>query len=153
MSEFLLCPRAKAVLPLKRIRLCALLLCFSLGVTGGMGTVLAEGNPQPVNLPGEIAARIAQCWTPPRMDPGQILEVTVRLAFSRTGAVIGEPRVAYIRAPAQAGLHEKTAASVLAAIRACTPLPFTASLGAAIAGRILAIHIRSLPLSGRPRLT
>ena len=87
------------------------------------------------------------------MDPGQILEVTVRLAFSRTGAVIGEPRVAYIRAPAQAGLHEKIAASVLAAIRACTPLPFTASLGAAIAGRILAIHIRSLPLSGRPRLT
>ena len=76
----------------------------------------------------------------------------MRLSFSRTGAVIGEPRITYISAPAHAGLREKITISVLAAIRACTPLPFTPALGEAIAGRMFAIRLNSLPLTGRQRL-
>ncbi len=80
-----------------------------------------------------------------------MIEVTVRLSFNRAGVVIGEPRVTYIRAREQA-LRERIASSVFAAIKACTPLPFTPSLGAAIAGRMFVIRFNSLPLSGRKRL-
>jgi hypothetical protein len=111
----------------------------------------AGNDPPPVNLPGQIAAGIERCWAPPRPEPPQEIEVTVRLSFSRTGAVIGEPRVTYVRAPDETGLREKITASILAAIKACTPLPFTPSLGAAIAGRMLAIRFRSLPLSRKQR--
>jgi hypothetical protein len=83
----------------------------------------------------------------------QVIEVTVRLSFSSAGVPIGEPRVVYVSAPSEHGLREKIVASILAAVRACTPLPFTPSLGAAIAGRMLAIRFRSLPLSGPQRQT
>lgn len=121
-------------------------------VLGGCAA-LAQSNLTPINLPNQIGERLARCWQAPHTDPPQIIEVTVRLSFSRTGAVIGEPRVVYVRAAADAGLKEKVANSVVAAIKACTPLPFTPSLGAAIAGRVLAIRFNSLPLSGRQRLT
>ncbi len=111
----------------------------------------AQSKPSPINLPGQIGERLAQCWEAPRTDPPQAVEVTVRLSFSRSGAVIGAPRIAYIYAPDVAGLKDKIKESFLAAIKACTPLPFTPALGAAIAGRILAIRIRSLPFTGRPR--
>ncbi len=75
----------------------------------------------------------------------------MRLSFSSAGAVIGEPRVVYVRAPAEPGLREKIVASILAAVRDCTPLPFTPSLGAAIAGRMFAIRFRSLPVLGQQR--
>jgi hypothetical protein len=113
----------------------------------------ANENAPPVNLPAQIGERIAQCWQAPQTDPPQVIEVTVRLSFSRTGTLIGEPRVVYVRAAKQAGLREKVVNSVIAAIKACTPLPFTPALGAAIAGRIFAIRLNSLPLTGRQRFT
>ncbi len=84
--------------------------------------------------------------------PSEAIEVTVRLSFSRAGAVIGEPRVTYVHSPATVGLREKIAASVLAAIKTCTPLPFTPALGAAIAGRMFSIRFRTLPDSGGRRV-
>jgi hypothetical protein len=80
-----------------------------------------------------------------------VIEVTIRLSFSCDGAVIGVPRVTYISA-AETELRKKVSASILAAVKACTPLAFTPSLGAAIAGRMLAIRLRSVPLSGPQRL-
>jgi hypothetical protein len=124
----------------------------ALAFAGGPGA-FAESKLPAVSAPAEIGRHISQCWKAPRTDPPQVIEVTVRLSFSRTGAVIGEPRVVYIGAAAEAKLRGEIAASILAAIKACTPLPFTPSLGAAIAGRMFAIRFRSLPLSGRQRLT
>ncbi|MGA7329362.1 MAG: hypothetical protein WBX25_33985 [Rhodomicrobium sp.] len=134
---------------LRFLRLYRLLL--SCLIAAAAGPAEAGSSSQPINSPREIGGRIAGRWTPPRTV--EMLEVTVRLSFSRTGAVIGEPRVTYIKAPDEGGLKEKIKTSVLAAIKACTPLPFTPSLGAAIAGHMLSIRIRSLPLSGRQRLT
>ncbi len=115
------------------------------------GGALAQDPPATLTLPGQIGDRLSQCWTPPRTDPPRLIEVTVRLSFSRAGAIIGEPRVVYIRAPAEVGLKERIASSVRAAVKACTPLPFSPALGAAIAGRMFAIRFRSLPLSVRQR--
>ena len=123
------------------------LYCFVLSMAA-FEAALAENGTQ-INLPREIGERIGRCWTPPEMVPPQVLEVTVRLSFSRTGSVIGEPRITYIRVPDQAGFRDKIKASVFAAIKACSPLPFTPALGAAIAGRMFAIRFRSLPVTGR----
>jgi len=133
-------------------QLTAGILCCGLFTFSGSVVAIAK-DEAPINLPAEIGERISQCWHVPRTDPQQIIEVTVRLSFSRTGAVIGEPRISYVRAPVQAALKEHIAKSILAAIKACTPLPFTPALGAAIAGRVLAIRFNSLPLTGRQRLT
>jgi len=114
---------------------------------------LAEKKSQaPINVLGQIGERLAQCWQAPLTDPPQTVEVTVRLSFSRTGAVIGAPRVTYVSAPAEAGLREKIKASILEAIKACTPLPFTPSLGAAIAGRMMAIRFNARPLTGKQQI-
>ena len=69
----------------------------------------------------------------------------MRLSFSRSGALIGVPRITYIRGPAV--LREAIASSALTAVKTCTPLAFTPELGAAIAGRMLAIRLRALPAS------
>jgi hypothetical protein len=129
-----------------------LLFCFIV-FPGRCTEALAQANGTPLNLPGQIGGRIAQCWKAPQTHATQVIEVTVRLSFSDAGVPIGEPRVVYVRAPAEPGLREKIVASILAAVRACTPLPFTPSLGAAIAGRMLAIRLRSLPLLGPQRQT
>ena len=115
---------------------------------GGSGIVFAEGKAAPINEVGKISGRIAECWSPPRMVPARAIEVTVRLSFSRDGAVIGKPRIVHIQ-PAEPDLRERITASVLNAITACTPLSFTPALGAGIAGRILVLRFRSLPLTGR----
>jgi hypothetical protein len=130
------------------------LLLVSFGAFLGSCTVaIAQENGTPINVPGQIGGRIAQCWKAPQTQAAQVIEVTVRVSFSSSGVPIGEPRVVYIRAPAEPGLREKIVASVLAAVKACKPLAFTPSLGAAIAGRMLVIRFRSLPLSGPQRLT
>ena len=129
--------------------LCALLLFCFIVFAGGCTEALAQANGTPLNLPGQIGGRIAQCWKAPPTQAAQVIEVTVRLSFSSAGVPIGEPRVVYVRAPAEPGLREKIVASILAAVRACTPLPFTPSLGAAIAGRMLAIRFRSLAAPGK----
>ncbi len=113
------------------------------------GAALAQNQSAPVTLPGQIGGRLSKCWIPPGTEPAELVEVTIRLSFSRAGAIIGEPRVVYIRGPAR--LKERIAASALAAVKACSPLPFTPALGAAIAGRIFAIRLRLLPVSGRQR--
>jgi len=103
----------------------------------------------PINLPGQISSQIVRCWTPPQTDTPQAIEVTVRLSFSRAGAVIGVPRATFVKAPAEPGLRQLVVASILAAVKACTPLNFTPSLGAAIAGQIFAIRFMSLPVTGK----
>ena len=87
---------------LKFLRLYRLLL--SCLIAAAAGPAEAGSSSQPINSPREIGGRIAGRWTPPRTV--EMLEVTVRLSFSRTGAVIGEPRVTYIKAPDEGGLKE-----------------------------------------------
>jgi hypothetical protein len=116
-------------------------------LTAGVSSTLAEENPAQINLPGQIAEHIAKCWKPPRTDPPSLIAVTIRISFSRAGAVIAEPFVTYVRAPDVPGLEEEAKRTLLAAVRACTPLPFTPFLGAAIAGRMFSIQFRSLPSS------
>jgi hypothetical protein len=83
-----------------------------------------------------IATGLAQCWRPPRDDD----QVTVRLSFTRDGAVIGGPRIVFVQSRGGRAGDAALANSMMAAIRDCTPLHFSARLGSAIAGQVLAIR-------------
>jgi len=91
-----------------------------------------------------IATGIAACWRPPHDDD----QVTVRISFTQEGAVIGEPRIVFVQSSGGAADDAALADSMLAAIRDCTPLHFSARLGSAIAGQVL--NIRFI---GRSRAT
>ena len=114
--------------------------CASLGIA----VVLAlsaqaspvEAQPPLVARVHGIATGLAACWRPPHDDD----QVTVRLSFTRDGAVIGEPRIVYAHSSGGAADDSRLAQSMLAAIRECTPLHFSARLGSAIAGQVLDIR-------------
>ena len=96
--------------------------------------------PRPaIALPRDIADRLSACWTPPPVAANETMQVTIRVSFRRDGEVIGTPATPFLRArdaTARTALRE----TLMSAIRACTPLRFTPSLGKAIAGRIFAIR-------------
>jgi hypothetical protein len=96
-----------------------------------------KDEPRQLQTLRDVGPAIARCWLPPAVDgPG---EITVTLSFNRTGAIIGVPHISYSRAldPEQ---KQRLKASVLYALAHCGPLPFSPSLGAAIAGQVFAIR-------------
>ncbi len=99
-------------------------------------SVAAPDQPPPISRLNEIAPRIAACVHLPREDD----EITVRLSFNRSGALIGRPRIMFMKSSGGPDGEAALANALLAAMHDCTPLPFTESLGAAIAGNVMTIH-------------
>ncbi len=94
--------------------------------------------------PRQIAEHLAACWQP----PAEGSEVTVRVSFSRNGAVIGKPRVTYVK-PGQGADRASVVGSLEQAFARCAPLRLSADLGSAIAGRPFAIRFIA-PGASRP---
>ena len=89
----------------------------------------------------EVADALAACWAPPaQFDDHPWNQVTLRVSFKRDGTVNGLPRVPYVdeglTGTARSGLTQ----SLMGALKRCTPLPLSATLGAAIAGQIFALR-------------
>ena len=85
----------------------------------------------------EVGRALAGCWHPPVGVAWSA--VTVRVAFRRDGTIYGLPRIPFVDA---AGVEAKASVtqSLGAALKSCVPLPFSPSLGAAVAGEIFAIR-------------
>ena len=69
------------------------------------------------------------------------MRVTLRIAFTRNGEVLGEPRFTYLTPgmpPEIKAAYERALTDML---DRCTPLPITKELGAPIAGRPFVIPI------------
>jgi hypothetical protein len=115
------------------------LLALSLGASAQ----LAEAQPAVSRVQG-IATGIAACWRPLHDDD----QVTVRVSFTRDGAVIGEPRIVFVQSSGGRADDPALVHSMVTAIRDCTPLHFSAQLGSAIAGQVLDIRF-----IGRSRAT
>jgi hypothetical protein len=62
-------------------------------------------------------------------------EATLRFSFRRDGALIGEPFVTRSEPKREAPGQAEFIAGRIAALKACAPLPLSAELGGAIAGR------------------
>lgn len=84
----------------------------------------------------DVFAAIQSCWRPPAGSGYSGQEITLRMSFKRNGEVLGQPRITYYRTGTEADQREPFTRSVREAFAQCTPLPFTESLGRAIAGRI-----------------
>ncbi len=63
------------------------------------------------------------------------MRVTLRLAFTRDGAILGEPRFTFTTPGVPADVRATYQRAVVDMLSRCTPLPITKELGAAIAGR------------------
>jgi hypothetical protein len=100
----------------------------------------------------DIAPALRRCWTPPAIDgPDTGVMATVRFSLRRDGSLFGQPRVTWETKRSDPDLRRRFTASVVAAIRACTPMRLSQPLGAAIAGRPLSIRFHGrAPTNERP---
>jgi hypothetical protein len=95
----------------------------------------ACGSREPVNSIAEMSAAIYACWQPPRGTAG--MSLTLRFSLRRNGTFIGKPRATFSKLGPDDDLNKAFVASVLVALEKALPIPFTESMGGAIAGRML----------------
>jgi hypothetical protein len=89
----------------------------------------------------EMFAALRACWQPPPKDEARHgMEYTVRFAFKRDGDIVAPPRMTYVSHDAPAEVRDKYRGAIDAALKRCTPLPFTDAMGGAVAGRPIAIR-------------
>jgi hypothetical protein len=137
----------------------AALLTLGAGLVGSAQPVRAAGgmlmtievtndNPRPqrphgqLNTLREILRAISRCWAFPAVDDGrQPVDVIFQLSFKRSGELFGKPRVVKFSREVSQRERERFYQAVVEAIDRCSPMPFTDTMGGAIAGRTLQIRI------------
>ncbi len=115
-------------------------LRFKLDV--GNDVAQSPDRDKPLDHLKDIGPVLSKCLQLPPQDsarPG--MQVTMRLGFSKSGKVLGAPRFTYIthEAPEDVRTAYRSAANDM--LDRCQPLPLTAGLGGAIAGRPVIISI------------
>jgi len=86
-------------------------------------------------------AALRACWQPPAGDKAHDgMQMSVRFAFNRDGGIIGEPRVTYTTPGIDDDTRKTYRDAIKEALDRCTPLPFSAGMGGAIAGRPIAVR-------------
>ncbi len=97
--------------------------------------------PRELHTLKDIYAALRRCYQPPPIEqakPG--MRITVQFAFTRDGEIFGKPRILYESPDATPEQQSAYRMAVAAALARCSPLPFSKSLGNAVAGRVLAIQ-------------
>ncbi|CAN7554972.1 hypothetical protein LJR234_004118 [Mesorhizobium amorphae] len=93
-------------------------------------------SSDPVDTLVEMSAAIYACWKPPPGTAG--MSLTLRFSLRRNGTLIGKPRATFSDLGTDSALNRAFVASILKALDEALPLPFSDSMGGAIAGRMLA---------------
>lgn len=95
----------------------------------------------PVNSIRDLFAALRACWEPPPLTVArQGTQMAVRFSFKRTGEPMAVPRLTYASADADSETRRIYREAIDAALGRCTPMPFTKTMGGAIAGRPIAIR-------------
>jgi hypothetical protein len=142
---------ARATLAAALIALCAgIAVCPQASRAAGgmlMSIELRYDNPRPRGPVGqvsdliEIQAALADCWQFPQIDEGRApVDVIFSVSFKRSGELFGKPRVVKFSREVSQAERERFYQAVVEAVDRCSPMPFTDTMGGAIAGRTL--HIR-----------
>ena len=98
---------------------------------------LIEG---PLNTLKDVQEAVKKCWVwPPVRDTGNGMDITVLLSFKRNGEIFGG-RVTYQSPDVSDDVKAAYYRALAATIRRCSPLPFSESLGEAIAGKPFNFH-------------
>lgn len=112
------------------------LLCLALAAP-------AQAEPEQLNSIRDVVLAIHRCWRPPPADKAGPIDITVIVSFNREGAILGHPRISYESQEATDNERIAYRVAVMETLQRCTPLPFTESLGGAVAGRPFAIPFRN----------
>ena len=103
-------------------------------------TAIAQERPchstDPVDTLKEMSEAIYACWMPPSGTAG--MSLTLQFSLRRNGTLIGKPRATYSDLGTNPQLSRAFVASILKALDDALPLPFSDSMGGAIAGHTLA---------------
>jgi hypothetical protein len=93
-------------------------------------------TPKLANRLDEIGPLLTRCL---RLPPAELarpgMRVTLRIAFTRDGAILGEPRFTYVTPGVPVEVKTAYQRALVDMLDRCTPLPITPELGGAIAGR------------------
>ena len=111
---------------------------LALAAPGLAAPVVPKG---PLNTTADIRQALRGCWqSPPASEARSGMELTVRLSFKRNGEIFGA-RITYQTPNVSDEERSLYHGALLAALARCSPLPLSASLGEAIAGRPMTFHI------------
>jgi hypothetical protein len=98
-------------------------------------------SDHPIDTIRDMFAALRACWQPPAADEAHAgMQMSVRFAFNRTGGIIGEPRATYTTPGVDDDTRQAYRRAIMRTLERCTPLPFSAGMGGAIAGRPIAIR-------------
>lgn len=111
-------------------------------VTGHSGPPEPIDRDKPANRLNEMGPILSKCLQlPPDNEIRTGMRVTLKLAFKRDGELLGTPRFTYITHEAPDDVKAAYHDAAINMLNHCMPLPITASLGGAIAGRPFVIPI------------
>jgi hypothetical protein len=96
---------------------------------------------KPLDHLKDIAPTLSKCLQLPQDMARPGMQVTMRLGFSKSGKVLGTPRFTYITHDAPEGVRTAYRSAATDMLDRCQPLPLSAGLGGAIAGRPFIISI------------
>ena len=106
-------------------------------------------NPRPVRPQGPIdnlrafMAAFAGCWNPPPLDQSrQPLDLTFQVSFKRSGELFAKPRVIHFAREVTPEERQRYYQVVAEAIDLCSPMPFTETMGGAVAGRLFQVNFQ-----------
>jgi|SRR3954471_9627816 hypothetical protein len=94
-----------------------------------------------INTLQQMMAALAECWQPPpiyeRRGP---VDLTFQVSFKRSGELFGKPRIVNFARGVTDEERQRYYTRVAEAIDRCSPMPFTESMGGAVAGRTFRIN-------------
>jgi len=110
-----------------------------------LSSVTAQAESEQVNTIRDVIAKLRTCWKPPpasRANPG--IDITVIVSFNRNGDILGHPRITYESEQATDNDRLMYRIAVMQALQRCTPMPFTETVGGAVAERPFKVEFRTL---------
>ena len=121
------------------------------GTAVAQGTILSieirgqNGNPvrptAPVNNLQDLMQAFARCWSPPPIDTSrQPVDLTFQVSFKRSGELFGKPRAIQFAHEVTPQERERYYQAVAEAVERCSQMPFTDSMGGAVAGRTFRVN-------------
>jgi len=94
-----------------------------------------------VNTLQDLMTALAVCWSPPPLDAKrQPLDLTFQVSFKRSGELFGKPRVVNFARSVTDEERQLYYTAVAEAVDRCVPMPFTESMGGAVAGRTFRVN-------------
>jgi hypothetical protein len=105
------------------------------------GNADTDPNDHAIDSIMAMFAALRACWVPPPKDEARHgMQYTIRFAFKRDGEIIAPPWRTYSSHDVPANVRDTYGAAIDAALKRCTPLPFSKGMGEAIAGRPIVIR-------------